>query len=64
MAECDRQGALIGNTTAVRQIFVRQYAKFLKLFYRQSHVWQFLEANGELDMFVEARGCPRLDLEL
>eukprot|EP00450_Noctiluca_scintillans_P026571 CAMPEP_0194534854 /NCGR_PEP_ID=MMETSP0253-20130528/73215_1 /TAXON_ID=2966 /ORGANISM="Noctiluca scintillans" /LENGTH=432 /DNA_ID=CAMNT_0039380561 /DNA_START=160 /DNA_END=1455 /DNA_ORIENTATION=+ len=31
MAECDRQGALIGNTTAVRQIFVRQYAKFLKL---------------------------------
>lgn len=55
MAETDRQGALLANTTAVRQLFVRQYVKFLKLFYRKAYVWQFLEADGELDAFYEAR---------
>lgn len=55
MAITKRQGAMLGNTTAVRQLFVRQYTKFLKLFYRKAYVWQFLEANGELDLFYEAR---------
>jgi tubulin alpha len=55
MAPSERQGCLLANSTAVRQLFVRQYTKFLKLFYRQAYVWQFLEANGELDMFMEAR---------
>lgn len=35
MAPTKRQGVMIGNTTAVRQLFVRQYAKFLKLFFSQ-----------------------------
>jgi tubulin alpha len=55
MAGSERQGAMLGNTTAVRQLFVRQYTKFLKLFYRKAYVWQFLEANGELELFYEAR---------
>jgi len=55
MAETKRQGALLANTTAVRQLFVRQYVKFLQLFYRKAYVWQFLEADGELDAFYEAR---------
>mmetsp|Transcript_75054 Transcript_75054/g.160818 ORF Transcript_75054/g.160818 Transcript_75054/m.160818 type:complete len:503 (+) Transcript_75054:213-1721(+) len=55
MASSKRQGCMIGNTTAVRQIFVRQYTKFLKLFYHKAYVWQFLDANGEIDLFYEAR---------
>jgi len=58
MAQSRRQGALLGNTTAVRQLFVRQYAKFCKLFYHKAYVWQFIDANGEMDCFYEAReGC-------
>eukprot|EP00747_Dinoflagellata_sp_TGD_P064011 gnl/TRDRNA2_/TRDRNA2_153703_c0_seq1.p1 gnl/TRDRNA2_/TRDRNA2_153703_c0~~gnl/TRDRNA2_/TRDRNA2_153703_c0_seq1.p1 ORF type:complete len:503 (-),score=104.54 gnl/TRDRNA2_/TRDRNA2_153703_c0_seq1:50-1558(-) len=55
MSKTERQGVLLGNTTAVRQIFVRQYTKFLKLFYHKAYVWQFIDANGEPDMFYEAR---------
>eukprot|EP00397_Hematodinium_sp_SG-2012_P035855 GEMP01038636.1.p1 GENE.GEMP01038636.1~~GEMP01038636.1.p1 ORF type:complete len:519 (+),score=80.04 GEMP01038636.1:142-1698(+) len=55
MAGTDRQGALLANTTAVRSLFVRQYKKFLKLFYHKAYVWQFLESNGELDLFYEAQ---------
>eukprot|EP00933_Yihiella_yeosuensis_P023121 TRINITY_DN18060_c0_g1_i1.p1 TRINITY_DN18060_c0_g1~~TRINITY_DN18060_c0_g1_i1.p1 ORF type:complete len:498 (+),score=78.60 TRINITY_DN18060_c0_g1_i1:103-1596(+) len=55
MAETKRQGAMLGNSTAVRQLFVRQYSKFLKLFYHRAYVWQFLESNGEIDLFYEAR---------
>lgn len=51
MAASDRQGGLLANTTAVRTLFMRQYQKFLKLFYHKAYVWQFLEANGELEMF-------------
>jgi len=59
MAKTERQGAMLGNSTAVRQLFVRQYAKFLKLFYRRAYVWQFLEANGEIDSFYDARDGVR-----
>jgi len=59
MAITERQGAMLGNSTVVRQLFVRQYTKFLKLFYRKAYVWQFLEANGELDLFCEARDGVR-----
>ncbi|CAD7946593.1 unnamed protein product [Amoebophrya sp. A120] len=55
MAKSDRQGALLANTTAVRTLFMRTYQKFLKLFYHKAYVWQFLEANGELEMFFEAK---------
>lgn len=55
MASSDRQGGLLANTTAVRTLFMRQYSKFLKLFYHKAYVWQFLEANGELEMFFEAQ---------
>lgn len=55
MAASRRQGAVLGNSTAVRQIFVRQYTKYLKLFYHRAYVWQFLDANGEIDLFDEAR---------
>eukprot|EP00442_Polarella_glacialis_P059151 CAMPEP_0115150340 /NCGR_PEP_ID=MMETSP0227-20121206/64990_1 /TAXON_ID=89957 /ORGANISM="Polarella glacialis, Strain CCMP 1383" /LENGTH=463 /DNA_ID=CAMNT_0002560705 /DNA_START=137 /DNA_END=1528 /DNA_ORIENTATION=+ len=59
MAQTRRQGAMLGNTTAVRQLFVRQYTKFLKLFYHRAYVWQFLDANGEIDLFYEARDGVR-----
>lgn len=55
MALSRRQGAMLGNSTAVRQIFVRQYAKYLKLFYHRAYVWQFIDAHGEIDLFDEAR---------
>lgn len=55
MALSRRQGAVLGNSTAVRQIFVRQYTKYLKLFYHRAYVWQYIEANGEIDLFDEAR---------
>lgn len=55
MANTRRQGVCIGNTTAVRQLFARQYAKFCKLFYHKAYVWQFIDANGEMDCFYEAR---------
>ena len=50
MALSDRQGACLGNTTAVRTMFMRQYKKFLMLFYHKAYVWKFLEANGELEL--------------
>eukprot|EP00440_Ansanella_granifera_P016970 gb/GFBE01018436.1/.p1 GENE.gb/GFBE01018436.1/~~gb/GFBE01018436.1/.p1 ORF type:complete len:508 (+),score=99.18 gb/GFBE01018436.1/:1-1524(+) len=59
MAESRRQGAMLGNSTSVRQIFVRQYCKYLKLFYHRAYVWQFLDANGEIDLFYEARDGVR-----
>lgn len=55
MAESDRQGGLLANTTAVRTMFLRQYKKFLKLFYHKAYVWQFLEQSGEIEMFLEAQ---------
>lgn len=59
MADTKRQGAMLGNTTAVRQLFVRQYTKFLHLFFHKAYVWQFLEADGEIDAFYEARESVR-----
>jgi Tubulin C-terminal domain len=55
MGQMDRQGVLLANTTAVRSLFLRQYQKFLKLFFHKSFIWQFLEAGGELDLFYEAK---------
>ncbi|KAF4670318.1 hypothetical protein FOL47_002088 [Perkinsus chesapeaki] len=59
MAPSDRQGCLLANTTAVRTMFLRQYKKFLELFYHKAYVWQFIEANGEMDMFYEAKEIVR-----
>jgi len=55
MTATPRQGALLGNTTAVRQVFMRQYVKYLKLFFHKAYFWQFLEANGAAEEFDEAR---------
>ena len=55
MAPTDRQAVLLANTTAVRALFLRQYRKFLRLFFHKAGVWQFLEAGGELDLFYEAK---------
>jgi tubulin alpha len=55
MKKTPRAGAMLGNTTAVRQLFVRQYVKFLKLFFHKAYVWQYLEADGEIDAFYEAK---------
>ena len=55
MAETDRQAVLLANTTAARSVFLRQYQKFLKLFFHKSFVWQYLQAGGELDLFYEAK---------
>lgn len=51
----ERMGCMLGNTTAVREIFVRQYVKFLKLWFHKAYVWQYLEAAAELDTFDEAK---------
>mmetsp|Transcript_11793 Transcript_11793/g.26719 ORF Transcript_11793/g.26719 Transcript_11793/m.26719 type:complete len:492 (+) Transcript_11793:141-1616(+) len=59
MAASDRQGAMLGNSTAVRNLFVGQYRRFLKLFYHKAYVWQFLQASGEEDMFEEAKQTVR-----
>eukprot|EP00392_Amoebophrya_sp_AT5.2_P009601 g9629.t1 len=55
MAAAPMQSCLIGNTTAVRSLFLGQYRRFLKLFYNKAYVWHFLEANGELEEFYEAK---------
>jgi len=55
MAKTPRQGVMIGNNTAVRQLLVRQYQKYCKLFYHKAYVWQFLESSGEVEIFEEAR---------
>ena len=59
MGDISRLGAMLGNSTVVRQVFVRQYTKFLKLFYHRAYVWQFIDANGEIDAFYEARDGVR-----
>lgn len=61
MAQSERQGVLIGNNTAIRQLFVRQYVRFLKLYFHKAYVWQFLTSNGDMDSFDEAKeGVRRL----
>lgn len=54
-APAERGAVLLANTTAARALFVRNYEKFLKLFYHKAFVWQFLEAGGEMDLFYEAK---------
>lgn len=55
MAPSNRQGAAMSNTTAVRQLFVRQYTKFLKLFFHKAYIWQMIDAGGEMECFTEAK---------
>merc|ERR1712146_543738 len=55
MAQSDRQGVMIGKSTAVRQLFVRQYTKFLKLFYYKCYFHHFAEHGQTEDGFEEAR---------
>jgi tubulin alpha len=55
MAKSARQGIMMGNNSAVRQILVQQYQKFCRLFFHKAYVWQFLAAGGEAELFEEAR---------
>jgi len=50
-----RQGVLLANTTAVRQLFNRQYCRFLKLWVHNAYLWQFISAGGEAGEIDEAR---------
>lgn len=59
MAKTSRQGACLANCTAVRQIFVRQFAKYLKLLYRKAYVWQFLSEAADQEIFEEAAETVR-----
>jgi len=59
LAPATRQGILLGNNTAIRQLFVRQYLRFLKLYYHKAYVWQFIGANGDDDTFAEAKESVR-----
>jgi len=59
MSDSKRQGILLGNNTAVRQLFVRQYVRFLRLFYHKAYVWQFIDATGDDDTFLEAKESMR-----
>lgn len=38
---------------------MRQYRRFLKLFFNKAYIWQYLEAGGELDDFYEAKEAVR-----
>ena len=53
------QGVMVANTTAANGLFIREYRKFLQLFFHKAYVWQFLEAGGEMDDFISARECMR-----
>lgn len=50
---------MLHNSTAVKQLFARQYKKFLQLFFHKAYVWQYLEAGGEMDDFFAAQECVR-----
>lgn len=53
--ENDNSAVMVGNSTSVRALFLRQYRKFLELMFNRSFVWQFLEAGAEMDDFLEAK---------
>jgi tubulin alpha len=55
MADSDRQGAMVGNSTSVRQMFVRQYTKFLKLFFHKCYFHHFAEFGYTDEDFEEAK---------
>ncbi|CAD7944154.1 unnamed protein product [Amoebophrya sp. A25] len=59
LAKSTMQACLIGNSTCIRSLFMEQYRRFLKLFYNKAYVWHFLEANGELEEFYEAKESVR-----
>merc|ERR1712194_278136 len=59
LAETPRQGIVIANNTAVRLLFLRQYTKFLRLFFHKAYLWQLIESNGEPDALVESQESVR-----
>ena len=59
VAESPMEAAMIGNSTGIRSLFMQQYHRFLKLFFNKAYVWQYLESNGDLDEFYEAREAMR-----
>ena len=59
----ETQLVMLANSTAVRSLFLRQYRKFLELFYHRAYVWQFLEAGGEVDDFMDAKEAVRVIMD-
>jgi len=59
MAKTDRSGCMIANTTAIRQVFVRQYIRFLKLSYRKAYFDQFIACGLEPSEFSDAQDTMR-----
>jgi len=59
MAKTDRAGCMIANTTAIRQVFVRQYIRFLKLSYRRAYFDQFIRCGLEQSEFDDAKDTMR-----
>jgi len=59
MATPKRQGLLLGNTTAVRQLFSRQYIRFLKLWFKRAYQWQMEGAGGTIEDIEEAKETVR-----
>lgn len=53
-AKTDRQGALIGNSTCVREVFAREHIRFLKLKYNKAYMHHFVDAGMETDELAEA----------
>jgi tubulin alpha len=49
------EAVLLANSTSVRDLFDREYKKFLHLLFHKSFVWQYLEAGAEMDDFLEAK---------
>eukprot|EP00916_Digyalum_oweni_P020130 GHVL01033612.1.p1 GENE.GHVL01033612.1~~GHVL01033612.1.p1 ORF type:complete len:514 (-),score=76.93 GHVL01033612.1:756-2297(-) len=58
-----RQGALLANTTGVRTCFLRQYQKFLRLYYHQAFVHHYIREGFVVDEFDEARENVRCILD-
>lgn len=54
-----QQNIIISSATAIRSLFLQQYRRFLKLFFNKAYLWQYLEANAELDDFYEAKEAVR-----
>jgi tubulin alpha len=59
MAPTERAGCMMANTTAIRQVFVRQYVRFLKLSYRKAYFDQFISCGLEPSEFTDAQDTMR-----
>lgn len=59
LAASPRQGVVLANNTAVRQLFVRQYAKFLRLLFHKAYIWQFENSGATFEDIDQAKNEVR-----